>query len=100
MTDDTPAAVFSKDDTKRARLAAILADPVYREATDIVRDQMDPETGTQADVAPAVAAALYHQVAGAGQFRKKLRKLALELKPVKQLSGRRLAKSEDDLPKK
>ena len=31
---------------------------------------------------------------------KKLRKLALELKPVKQLSGRRLAKSEDDLPKK
>lgn len=97
MTEDSPAAEFIKDTVRRNKLAALLKNPVLVEALGIVEDQMEPQTGTQADVHPAVAAAKMHQVAGANELLKRLRALAKEPKEVKVPKGRTLAKTVEDL---
>lgn len=90
---------FVRDPGRREALAAILADPTFVEAKDIVDELMEPKIGTQADAAPAMAAAYYQQVAGANYFIKKLKELTREPKSPKQLTIKKLAKTEDDLPK-
>jgi hypothetical protein len=98
-TEDTPATKFAKDVSRRNHLAAILMDPVLQEALDIAEDQMGPQTGTQADAVPAVAAAKFHQMAGANELVKKLHALTRE--PAKQTSPklRSFARTLEDLPK-
>jgi hypothetical protein len=98
-TEDTPATKFVKDVSRRNHLAAILLDPVFREALDIAEDLMGPQTGTQADAVPAIAAAKFHQMAGANELVKKLHVLTRE--PAKQVAPkiRSLARTLEDLPK-
>ena len=100
MTADERFSQFAKDPGRRDRLAAILSDPVFAEARDIVEDLMAPDTGKQADAVPAMAAAYYHQVAGANHFNKKLRDLTREPVEKKQPQAKKLATSIEDLPKK
>lgn len=97
--EDTPAARFAKDASRRAGLATLLDLPVFREALAIAEGQMGPQTGTQADAVPAIAAARFHQLAGANELVKRLNALTRE--PVKQAApkGRSLARTLDDLPK-
>lgn len=90
---------FIKDPARREALAKALADPALVEAIEIVKEMMEPKTGTQADAAPAMAASYYHQVAGASHFRKKLRDLTREPAVSKTPKIRSLAKTIDDLPK-
>ena len=91
---------FSKDPTRREKLAAALADPTLIEAIEIVKELMEPKIGGSADAAPAMAASYFHQVAGANYFRKKLRELTREPSTTKAPKARPgLAKSIDDLPK-
>lgn len=98
-TEDTPAVTFAKDVERRNRLAALLLDPVFREAIDIVEDQMAPKTGLQSDAVPAIAAARFHQVAGAKDLLDKLKTLTREPKKETAPKVRRLARTEADLPK-
>lgn len=98
-TEDTPAVIFAKDVERRNRLAALLLDPVFREAIDIVEDQMAPKTGLQSDAVPAIAAARFHQVAGAKDLLDKLNTLTREPKKAPVVKSPRLARTEDDLPK-
>jgi len=90
---------FSKDPARREALTKALANPALIEAIEIVKEQMEPKTGTQADAAPAMAASYFHQVAGANNFRKKLRDLTREPSEKKLPKGRALARSVDDIPK-
>lgn len=94
----TPEEAFKSDPLKRQAVAEMLADPVILEAFEIVKDIMEPKTGTQAEAAPAMAAAFYHQVAGAGKFRQKLRELSREPVERKTLRGKTQAKTIDDIP--
>lgn len=98
-TEDTPAVTFAKDAVRRNRLATVLLDPVFREALDIAEDQMAPKTGLQSDAVPAIAAARFHQVAGAKDLLDKLRTLTREPKKAVAAKSPRLAKTLDDLPK-
>ena len=90
---------FTKDPARREALARALADPALVEAIEVVKEMMEPKSGTQADAAPAMAASYYHQVAGANHFRKKLRDLTREPKDVKTPKLKGLARTEADLPK-
>ena len=98
-TEDTPAFVFASDTAKRGRLATLLNDPVLQEAIDIAEDLMSPKAGTQADMVPAVAAARFHQVAGANDLLKNLKNLTREPKKTVAPKVKGLAKTLDDLPK-
>ena len=98
-TEDTPAFIFASDTARRGRLATLLNDPVLREALDIAEDQMEPKVGTQADMVPAVAAARFHQVAGANDLLKNLKNLTREPKKTVAPKVKGLAKTLDDLPK-
>jgi hypothetical protein len=98
-TEDTPAVVFAKDAVRRDNLAAILDNPVFREAVDLAKDMMAPKAGTQADAVPAIAAARFHQVAGAKDLLDNLRMLTREPKKAPVARSPRLARSIDDLPK-
>lgn len=98
-TEDTPAVIFAKDVEKRNHLAALLLHPVFREAIDIVEDQMAPKTGLQSDAVPAIAAARFHQVAGAKDLLDKLRTLTREPKKAPVAKTKQLARTEADLPK-
>lgn len=89
---------FAKDPNRRNRLAAILKDPVFVEALGIVEDQMEPQTGTQADAVPAMAAAKMHQVAGANELKKKLEALTREPSEAKPLRGKQVYTRLEDLP--
>lgn len=100
MTPEEAFQQFTKDATRREALTRALADPTLVEAFAIVEELMEPKTNTQAEAAPAMAAAFYHQVAGANYFRKKLKELTR--KPEERKTPRtrpNLAKSEADLPK-
>lgn len=97
-TEDTPAARFSSNLEKRYRLEALLADPILNEAFDIAEDQIRPQTGTQAEAVPAIAAAKFHQVAGVNDFLKALVRLTKEVKKTMGPKMRTLPKSEKDLP--
>lgn len=98
-TPEEPRHVaFAKDAGKRAALAKALSNQTLREAIEIVLEQIEPETGTQADALPAVAAAKYHQVAGANDLLKKLRKLTVEPKEVKVPRVKNIARTIEDLP--
>lgn len=90
---------FTKDPARREALAKALANPALVEAIEIVKEMMEPKTGTQADAAPAMAASYFHQVAGASHFRRKLRDLTREPSEKKTPKGRALARSVEDLPK-
>ena len=94
----TEATDFSKDPSRRGRLEAILQDPVFVEALDIVEAQMEPQTGTQADAVPAMAAAKMHQVAGANELKKRLKSLTQEPREVKPLRGRQIITRPEDIP--
>lgn len=99
MTAEEKFIQFAKDPGRRERLAEILSDPVMADAVDIVEELMEPRIGTQADAAPAMAAAYFQQVAGANHFRKKLRELTREPVVKQTPRGKSLANSVDDLPK-
>lgn len=90
---------FTKDPARREALARALADPALVEAIAIVEEMMEPKTKTQAEAVPAMAAAFYHQVAGANQFRNELKKLTREPVEKRTPKGKTLAKTPDDLPK-
>ena len=98
-TEDTPAFTFASDPAKRSHLAALLNDPVFQEAVGLAEDLMSPKTGTQADAVPAIAAARFHQVAGANELLKNLKTLTREPKKETAPKVRRLARTEADLPK-
>ncbi len=100
MSDDpTPQQAFTNDATKRARLKALLADPVLQEAIDIADDLMRPRTGTTADANQPLTVAKFHQSAGANEFVRLLNTFTKEMREPTKLEIRRLAKSEDDIPK-
>jgi hypothetical protein len=98
MTDEPRHIAFTKDATKRAALAKVLKTPVLIEALDIVDELMEPQTNTQAEVAPAIAAAKYHQIAGAAEQLKRLKSLTKEPKETKAPKTKTLARTIDDLP--
>lgn len=98
-TEDTPASIFASDAAKRNHLAAVLSDPVLQEALDIAEDLMAPKAGTQADAVPAVAAARFHQVAGANDLLKNLKTLTREPSKKAAPKVKSLARTIDDLPK-
>jgi hypothetical protein len=98
MTDEPRHIAFAKDPAKRSALAEVLRTPILIEALDIVDELMEPQTGTQAEVAPAVAAAKYHQIAGAAEQIKKLKSLTKEPKEQKAPKLKSLARTIDDLP--
>lgn len=99
MTPEERFTLFAKDTGRREHLKGILADPVLSEAIEIIKDLMEPKTGGQADAVPAMAASYFHQSAGAGLFRRKLRELTREPVEKKAPKLKSLAKSIDDLPK-
>ena len=100
MSDDpTPQQQFTTDAVKRARLRTLLADPVLQEAMDIADDLMRPRTGTTADANQPLTVAKFHQSAGANEFVRLLNFFTKETRIPTKLEARRLAKSEDDLPK-
>jgi hypothetical protein len=73
----TPAETFSTNPDKRNALAAILRDPAFREALDILKDELEPESSDkEALVNPQIAVSQRHQVAGANHVLKGLRRLA------------------------
>lgn len=96
MTEESRAAEFAKDTDKRNQLASLLKHPVLLEAIDIVEELMEPQTGTQADAVPAIAAAKMHQVAGANELLKKLRNLSKEPKELKRPRGREMFREETE----
>lgn len=99
-TDDpTPQQKFTADAAKRARLKALLADPVLEEAMDIADDLMRPRTGTTADANQPLTVAKFHQSAGANEFVRLLNSFTKEMREPTKLEIRRLAKTADDLPK-
>lgn len=100
-TNEEPSAYekFVSDAVKRARLKAILADPILEEAMDIADDLMRPRCGTPADANQPLTVAKFHQSAGANEFVRHLTKLTKEFVKPTAPTPRRLAKSEDDLPK-
>jgi len=98
MTDEPRHIAFAKDPAKRAALAQILVNSTLVEALDIVDELMEPQTNTQAEVAPAIAAAKYHQIAGAAEQLKRLKSLTKEPKETKAPKTKTLARTIDDLP--
>ncbi len=97
--EDTPAVTFAKDAVRRTHLAALLLDPVFREAVGLAKDMMAPKAGTQADAVPAIAAARFHQVAGAKDLLDNLDSLTREPQKASAPKSPRLARTLDDLPK-
>lgn len=96
--EPTPLERFTADATKRARLYALLRDPVMEEAMTLAEDAMRPRTGTAADANQPLSIAKFHQSAGASDFVQRLRGLVKEPRVATKLTPRRLAKSEADLP--
>ncbi len=90
---------FVSDAVKRARLKAILADPILEEAMRIADDLMRPRTNTPADANQPLTVAKFHQSAGANEFVQRLNAMTREQKVVVRPIPRRFAKTEDDLPK-
>lgn len=97
-TDPTHQQQFTSDAVKRARLKAILADPILQEAIDIADDLMRPRTGTTADANQPLTVAKFHQSAGANEFVRLLNSFTKEMRTPTKLDARRLAKAIDDLP--
>ena len=98
--EDTPAVTFAKDPVRRNHLTALLTDPVFREAVGLAKDLMAPKTGTQADAVPAIAAARFHQVAGAKDLLDNLDLLTREPQKASAPKLKQLARTLDDLPNK
>lgn len=101
MTTEEPTDYekFVGDATKRAALKALLANPILEEAMTLADELMRPHCGTPADANQALTVAKFHQSAGAHEFMKKLDIMTREPKQVVRPAPRRLAQSEDDLPK-
>lgn len=97
-TEETPETQFTNDATKRARLLALLSDPVMQEAMDIADDSMRPKAGEASDTNQPLSIALFHQSAGASKFQSKLHNLTKEKTLRAKVEPRALAKSLDDLP--
>lgn len=100
MTEEpTDHEKFVSDAVKRARLKALLADPILEEAMRIADDLMRPRTNTPADANQPLTVAKFHQSAGANEFVRQLSAMTRERKEVVKPTPRRFAKTEDDLPK-
>jgi hypothetical protein len=97
-TNETPEIKFTNDAVKRARLLALLSDPVMQEAMGIVDDSMRPKAGGASDTNQPLSIALFHQSAGASTFQAKLQILTKEQVKRAKVEPRGLAKSIDDLP--
>jgi hypothetical protein len=97
--EPTPYDNFVSDANKRARLKALLEEPVLKEAMDIAEDLLRPRCGTPADANQALSIAKFHQSAGVNEFLKRLKDLTREQKLVTKLSVKKFATSIDDLPK-
>jgi hypothetical protein len=97
-TENTSEIKFINDAVKRARLLALLNDPVMQEAMGIVDDSMRPKAGGTADTNQPLSIALFHQSAGASSYQSKLQALTKEKTRREKVEPRALAKSIDDLP--
>jgi len=73
----SPAETFSTNPDKRAALVAILREPAFREAIDILKDELEPEASDkEAIVNPQIAVSQRHLNAGVNHIIKGLRRLA------------------------
>lgn len=82
---------FQQDGDRRNKLAKLIANPVLKEALEILKDEIEPKAGPALPIEnTTVAASLYHQHAGANSIIKGLTRLCNEFKPVKPLTGKRL----------
>lgn len=82
---------------QREELARILEDPTFKEAVRIARAGMESTAGGIPDSNLTVAAAKYHQQAGAKKFFDALESLSEEDKQVSKPKLRQLAKSLDEI---
>lgn len=96
--DPTPFESFVLDPVKRDRLKAILSDPLFTEAVNIVDDMMSPKAGAATDSNQPLTIARFHQCAGANEFQQKLKSLTKEAAERKPLTPRKLAERPEDLP--
>jgi hypothetical protein len=87
---------FQKDGGKRNRLLAILRDPAFREAQEILRAELEPSGDLPIFFNPDNAAARYHQHAGMKYFMDGLRRLSKEPHEKKPLVGKQLTKELPD----
>ena len=94
----SPRDAFLADASKRARLYAVLRDPVIEEAIAIAEDMLRPRVGTAADANQPLSIAKFHQSAGANAFVQNLCELTREKKAPVKLTPRKLAESPEDLP--
>lgn len=94
-----PIIEFTQDPDRRARLSAVLVDPVFAEAIDIVLETMKPKVGGPGDANTIIAASHFHQTAGANHLLDKLRSMTRPITPATPLKVKSLAASPDDLPK-
>ena len=85
------SAEFQKDPVRRDKLAALLKNPVLKEAFDALKDELEPRDDLPVTLAnPTVAAHRYHQHAGANHIIKGLARLANPAPEVKQLPVKKL----------
>lgn len=96
--DPTPFELFSLDPVRRDRMKAILADPLFTEAVNIVDDLMSPKAGATTDSNQPLTIARFHQCAGANEFQKHLKSLTREPVERRSVTPRKLAETADDLP--
>ena len=94
----SPFIEFASDPKKRTELLAVLANPTFAEAIEIIDEMMEPKIGTQADVQPMIAAAKCHQVAGKNHFKTLLKRMTKEPTAREKVAGRSLAETADDVP--
>ena len=91
------APEFQKDGARRARLLSILRDPVFREATAILKGELEP----RGDLAiflgnDTVSANRYHQFAGLNYLLDGFKRLSTEFREQRTPVGKRLT---TELPK-
>lgn len=86
---------FKKDGAKRSRLIGILRDPVFREAVEIIKDELEPRGDLPIFYKPKIAAARYHELAGMKYLTDGLRRLTKEHQETKPLKGRSLSTAAD-----
>lgn len=87
-------AEFTKDETRRLKLAELLKDDVLREALEVLKSELEPkDVGNDALVNPVLGASKYQQIAGANHIIHGLQRLTAPFTEPKKLTGKTLHKS-------
>lgn len=85
-----PAEEFQRHEENRVALATVLKDPFLSKALNILMEELSPSTESAVQKDPTVAAARYHQFAGAAYILRGLERLTKQA-PVKVvLRGKQL----------